>query len=149
MEITNKYHKTDTIGSWKRAGVIYHNFDELYEIYIKTMNCMCCKKEFPNTVNRCLDHDHETGAFRKIVCRGCNNYDTYIKYPNGYTKEDRKTNLKKNYQNNKQTRLQKQKQYSIDNKDKVKEQKKKYYEANKEKILQRAKIKYQQKKDLI
>ena len=79
-----KYHKSLTIYNWKRHGVIYHDFDELYEVYIKTMKCQHCNKEFKITKDRHLDHDHNTGLFRKIVCNGCNNQDRYIKYPNGY-----------------------------------------------------------------
>ena len=84
MEITNtKRHKTITIYNWKRNGLIYHDFDNLYETYIKTMECTHCKKEFKNTKDRHLDHCHETGLLRKIVCQGCNVNDTYIRYPNG------------------------------------------------------------------
>ena len=98
MEITNKYHKSKTISHWKHYGVIYHDFDELYEIYIKTMNCTHCSKEFKNTRDRHLDHDHETGAFRKIVCNKCNTRDNYLKYPNGTpTKQQSKKNRDKKY----------------------------------------------------
>ena len=83
MEITIKYHKRKTIYKWKSKGVVYHDFDDLYETYIKTMNCGHCGKEFPNTIDRQLDHDHETGQFRKIVCKNCNNRDSYINYPAG------------------------------------------------------------------
>ena len=79
-----KYHKSDSISNWKKRGLIYHNFDELYEVYIKTMNCQHCGKEFLNKFDRCLDHDHETGMFRKIVCRGCNSHDTYINNPTNH-----------------------------------------------------------------
>ena len=82
MEV--KYPKYKTIYSWKRIGVIYHNFDELYEVYIKTMNCWHCNKEFNSTFDRCLDHNHETGAFRAIVCHKCNCKDSYLKNPNGF-----------------------------------------------------------------
>jgi hypothetical protein len=34
---------------------------------------------FEDTFYRCLDHDHETGVFRKVVCRSCNNMDSYLK----------------------------------------------------------------------
>ena len=88
MEV--KYPKYKTIYSWKRIGVIYHNFDELYEVYIKTMNCWHCNKEFVSTRDRCLDHNHETGAFRAIVCQKCNCKDSYIKHPNGYSKKEYK-----------------------------------------------------------
>lgn len=133
MEITIKNHKNKTIMVWKRSGVIYHDFDELYEIYIKTMNCNNCGIEFINTKNRHLDHNHETGAFRAIVCCSCNINDSYINYPNG--KPTKKQINKKYYEKHKEKLLQSQKQYNIDNKEKVKLSKKKSYEANKKKIV--------------
>ena len=72
MEITNKYHKYITISTWKTRGVVYDDFDNLYATYINTMNCNHCSKEFKNTRDRHLDHCHETGAFRMIVCQKCN-----------------------------------------------------------------------------
>ena len=80
--------KYQTIGDWKRSGLIYDDYNELYEVYIKTMNCQHCQKEFKNSRDRCMDHDHDTGLFRKIVCRACNTCDSYIKYPNGVDKKE-------------------------------------------------------------
>ena len=82
-----KYHKSIMLHAWKRIGVIYHDFDDLYDVYIKTMNCWHCNKEFVSTRDRCLDHDHTTGSFRAIICHKCNCMDSYIKYPNGYDKK--------------------------------------------------------------
>ena len=79
-----KYHKSIMLHAWKRIGVIYHDFDDLYDVYIKTMNCWHCNKVFTSTRDRHLDHHHETGAFRAILCNKCNVHDNYIKYPNGY-----------------------------------------------------------------
>ena len=76
--------KSQTIYEWKKIGLTYDDYDHLYEIYIKTMNCQHCNKEFKNSKDRCMDHDHSTGKFRKIVCQKCNMHDSYIKYPNGY-----------------------------------------------------------------
>jgi len=108
MELSKytKEQKRCSIKQWKKIGVIYHNFDELYEVYIKTMNCEHCGKKFPNKFDRCLDHDHETGTFRKIVCRGCNSSDRYIKYPNGYNIKE----YEKMYRKNKEERKEKQKE---------------------------------------
>tara|TARA_R110002072_G_scaffold121744_1_gene255973 strand:- start:57 stop:473 length:417 start_codon:yes stop_codon:yes gene_type:complete len=84
MEINNpKTHKTMTISRWKKRGLVYDDIDDLYYIYINTMNCSHCGKEFKNTRDRQLDHCHETGQFRKIVCQDCNNKDIYIRYPKG------------------------------------------------------------------
>ena len=103
--------KSQMIYNWKKSGLIYDDYDELYEVYIKTMECGHCKTEFTKNNCRCLDHNHETGLFRKIVCNRCNNQDIYIRFPNGYTEQDRK------------------------------ERKKEYLQANKERIKERKKLK--------
>ena len=88
MEITRKGHKYNTIYDWKYIGVIHDNFDKLYDLYISTFNCQHCAKPFKNTRDRHLDHNHDTGEFRLIVCQKCNANDSYIKYPNGYDKKE-------------------------------------------------------------
>ena len=108
-----------TIYNWKKSGLIYDNYDELYEVYIKIMECQHCNKAFKTSRDRCLDHDHETGLFRKIVCRGCNVLDSYIKYPNGYSRQE----------------------YNQANKEKFKEYYQEYKQANKERIKERDKQK--------
>jgi len=108
--------KSNAICKWKKSGLIYDNYDELYETYIKTMECEHCKTEFTEKNLRCMDHDHTTGLFRKIVCNRCNVKDSYIRFPNGYSRQAY-------YQ-----------EYCQANKQKIKEHKKEYYQANKEKI---------------
>ena len=119
-----KYHKSNTISNWKKRGVIYHNLDELYEIYINTMNCMWCQKEFKSTRDRHLDHSHETGEFRLIVCNSCNTKDSYITNPNGYSKKEYK---KKYYETNRQKLREIDRKYRQDNKDILKEKAKVKY----------------------
>ena len=75
--------KSQIIHFWKKRGLIYDDYDNLYEVYIKTMKCGHCNKEFKNSGDRCMDHNHSSGLFRKIVCRSCNSSDSYINYPNG------------------------------------------------------------------
>ena len=148
--------KYDAIYNWKKYGLIYDNYDELYEVYIKTMECQHCKTEFTEKNWRCMDHDHTTGLFRKIVCHRCNNQDIYIRFPNGFTEQDRKEYQKEYYQANKDKNKehtqeyqrankekirQYQKEYRQANKEKLKEQKKEYYQANKQKILEQNKEK--------
>ena len=91
--------KYKMIYNWKRSGLIYDNYDDLYDVYINTMECQHCQTEFTKKNCRCLDHDHTTGLFRKIVCHKCNAMDSYIKYPNGYSKQAYKQEY---YQKNKQ-----------------------------------------------
>ena len=81
MYMNRKYY---TIYNWKKSGLIYDDYDALYEAYIKTSDCQHCQTEFTKNNKRCLDHNHETGLFRKIICNRCNTCDSYIKYPFGY-----------------------------------------------------------------
>ena len=78
-----KNHKYFALRNWKNSGVKYDDMESLYLTYINTMECQHCHKDFKNNRDRCLDHDHTTGQFRKIVCQACNNQDSYITYPNG------------------------------------------------------------------
>jgi len=115
--------KAKTIYDWKRRGLIYDNYDELYDVYINTMECEHCKTEFTKNNWRCLDHNHETGLFRKIVCHKCNAMDSYIKYPNGYSKQEYG------------------KEYRQKNKEYRKEKNQEWYQANKAEILEQNKEK--------
>jgi len=47
--------------------------NELKQMY-KNQNGVCeiCKRGFKNTRDLVIDHDHETGKTRAILCRSCN-----------------------------------------------------------------------------
>ena len=70
----HKYHKSRTKTQWKSRGMIFtlDEFEEIYKKYIYTTNCELCDVLFPNSLNRQLDHCHETGKIRNIVCCKCN-----------------------------------------------------------------------------
>ena len=72
----NKYKKSNTLNNWRRSGV-KGDLDELYKKYVNTDKCEICEKVFSDTYNRCLDHDHETGEFRNVLCRSCNTCDSW------------------------------------------------------------------------
>ena len=71
--------KTDRIYDWKRRGVIHDDFDELYSLYIATTECMVCNATFKNSKDRHLDHSHETGEYRNVLCQNCNCFDNWAK----------------------------------------------------------------------
>ena len=69
--------KARRIKDWKRLGVICDDMDGLYEHYIKTTHCDECEVELTydtitTATTKCLDHCHETGMFRNILCHSCN-----------------------------------------------------------------------------
>ena len=137
----NSYYKNPTIykcckiKDWKSRGVIYHDFDELFEVYINTNKCSHCLKEFINSRDRCLDHCHKTGSFRKIVCNSCNSMDSYLKYPPHFTSKDKKQQMDKEYREaNRDKMIEYQKEWQKANREQLNEKAKKYYEKNRDKI---------------
>ena len=67
---TEKGKKSMTISQWKRNGVICEDFDKMYEIYINTNNCNWCNKNISK--RRYIEHNHNSGEVRGIVCQSCN-----------------------------------------------------------------------------
>jgi len=70
--------KIHMMAKWRHAGVINVN-EKMYNDYIATTHCECCSKEFSSSKDRHLDHDHETGEFRWVICRNCNSHDNWKK----------------------------------------------------------------------
>ena len=69
---TPKGIKSARLNSWRIAGVIDGDISAVYDYYKLETNCMICNKEYKNTKDRCLDHNHETGEIRYICCNYCN-----------------------------------------------------------------------------
>ena len=73
---TEQGKKNQRIVKWKQSGVIHDDYDELYDKYINSTECELCN--IPITEGqgligkKHLDHDHETGEFRNILCGHCN-----------------------------------------------------------------------------
>ena len=78
-KLTYEYKKSTAIYKWKSRGVINEDFNKLYDTYINTTNCNICNKLFTDSYYRCLDHNHTTGEYRQILCRTCNNWDSWKK----------------------------------------------------------------------
>ena len=71
--------KMRTMRNWRNLGVNNVN-DELYNYYRNVTNCEVCGNDFKNSRDKHLDHDHETGDFRWVLCHDCNCNDNWKKY---------------------------------------------------------------------
>jgi len=73
---TEKGKKANRIQTWKYIGVISDDYNKLYEEYLAQTNCEFCNIPLhegrTGKGRKCLDHDHETGQFRNILCCSCN-----------------------------------------------------------------------------
>jgi hypothetical protein len=65
-------HKGTLRRLWKKSGLIMDNFEEIYNKYIYATHCELCNKKFEKRIDRQMEHNHETGEFRNIVCNRCN-----------------------------------------------------------------------------
>jgi hypothetical protein len=70
------------IRNWKKYGLI-GDYETIYDRYINTNNCDLCNVflEGIGRNRKCMDHDHENGEFRNIVCHACNLKKTDKKIP--------------------------------------------------------------------
>jgi len=67
-EHKKQYIKTATISKWKHRGLI-GDYEKIYNRYINTTYCDLCNILLNK---KCMEHNHNTGEFRNIVCDSCN-----------------------------------------------------------------------------
>jgi hypothetical protein len=80
-----KKRKAERKAKWKSIGIKFSNeeFEYIWGVFENINECMLCCKDFKNSYDKCLDHNHETGEPRYILCRACNvGYDTKVKSTN-------------------------------------------------------------------
>ena len=67
-------HRKETIANWIKRGVVSDDYDKLYDYHMSINQCQICNIDFDDTIKnqRCLDHDHGSGYYRKTLCRSCN-----------------------------------------------------------------------------
>ena len=63
------------IGDWKRRGLICDTKDDyelVYFTWLHSERCEECNKPYTIKKVKCMDHCHDTGKFRNILCNPCN-----------------------------------------------------------------------------
>ena len=73
--------KVRRIIDWKKYGLkLYgYTYDELYEYYLSVDNCEVCNKDISMGGHyKHMDHCHDTGCFRWILCDKCNIQDNWM-----------------------------------------------------------------------
>ena len=85
-----KNHKYFTFRNWDNRGVIFESEEhkqEIYQRYIYSSNCELCGKQYKNSSDRQLEHEHDPNKpnFRNIVCRKCNSHKKDVKIPSNNT----------------------------------------------------------------
>ncbi len=75
--------KRGIISEWKISGLklFGYTYDEVYEYYLSIDNCEVCNKDISmGGHKKHMDHCHLTGIFRWVLCAGCNNHDSWMRY---------------------------------------------------------------------
>ena len=75
-KIKQRYNESQNIKiyNWKRQGIKSNNFENLFLKWKNTYNCELCNSllEGKGTYKKCVDHHHDLGYVRNIVCAKCN-----------------------------------------------------------------------------
>ena len=73
----DKNQKSIFMSRWKRRGLV-GDLEAIYERWLNTTDCDVCKVSLEGS-RKCMDHDHQSGEFRHILCWRCNTCDFWKK----------------------------------------------------------------------
>lgn len=78
---TPKGRKQNIISGWKYIGLklFGYTYDEVYEYYLDCDNCEVCNEDISmGGHKKNMDHCHDTGIFRWVLCHRCNANDSWM-----------------------------------------------------------------------
>lgn len=91
--------KSARISNWKKMGLKSDDYDMVYDDWKSTTHCEECNIKLiegnKGENKKVLDHDHNTGLFRNVLCNSCN-----VKRGNNDRKVVRQTNEQYNENRN-------------------------------------------------
>ena len=73
----DKVQKSSFMSRWRSKGVV-GDLEAIYERWLNTTECDVCKVSLEGN-KKCMDHDHQSGEFRHILCWRCNTCDFLMK----------------------------------------------------------------------
>ena len=76
--MTPHYRRSNQKTSWKAHGMKLckgETWDGIFDIYSTMEECNGCARPFQPNEKRCLDHNHENGEIRGVLCYSCNKLD--------------------------------------------------------------------------
>jgi hypothetical protein len=140
----NSVEDCNRANKWRGRGLKHTNEEmkDILVIFHECKNCQKCGKILSYDINgssqKCMDHDHDTGKFRAILCKGCNTHHFRTKKPRKrMSEEQRKHNIRmssKKHEEKRRTTPHRinysrnySKQYGERNREKLKKQKKEKY----------------------
>lgn len=59
------------INKWVHMGLIANDYREVYDRWLFSFQCEKCGHDY-SYHKKCMDHSHENGSFRAILCNACN-----------------------------------------------------------------------------
>ena len=73
---------------WKTSGMLFtaEEFERIYNLYLTQELCNACDcvltrgERYTTPTKACMDHCHENGLFRHIICQSCNVNDNWKKH---------------------------------------------------------------------
>ena len=93
--------KSNTINDWKCQGLkeTKEFMNQIYEEYLNSEECQLCGEPYSKHNRKEMEHNHETGEFRNIVCKRCNCWKTDKAVKNIHWCKDRNKHVVKIFRN--------------------------------------------------